>query len=41
MNNFAVIDMVNNSKHTMYFRKDDKALGIVGIRSLGYYNIKH
>ena len=39
-NNFAVIDMVNNSKKTMFFTKD-KAIGIVDIRSLGYYNIKH
>ena len=39
-NNYAVMDMVNNSKQTMYFRKE-KALGIVDIRSLGYYNIRH
>ena len=32
--------MVNNSRQTMYFRKE-KALGIVDIRSLGYYNIRH
>ena len=39
-NNYAVIDMVNNSRQTMYIRKE-KALGIVDIRSLGYYNIRH
>ena len=41
-NNYAVMDMVNNSGQTitMYFRKE-KALGIVDIRSLGYYNIRH
>ena len=39
-NNYAVMDMVNNSRQTMYFRKE-KALGIVDIRSLGYYNIRH
>ena len=38
-NNTAVIDMVNNSKTTMYFTRE-KAIGIVDIRSLGYYNIK-
>ena len=38
--NYAVMDMVNNSRQTMYFRKE-KALGIVDIRSLGYYNIRH
>ena len=38
--NYAVMDMVNNSRQTMYFRQE-KALGIVDIRSLGYYNIRH
>ena len=38
--NYAVMDMVNNSKQTTNFRKE-KALGTVDIRSLGYYNIRH
>ena len=38
--NIAVIDMVNTSQTTMFFTKE-KALGIVDIRSLGFYNIKH
>ena len=38
--NCAVMDMVNNSRQTMYFRKE-KAIGIVDIRSLGYYSIRH
>ena len=32
--------MVNTSKTTMLF-STDSALGIVDIRSLGFYNIKH
>ena len=39
VNNTAVIDMVNNSRTTMFFTKQ-KAIGIVDIRSLGYYNIQ-
>ena len=39
VNNTAVIDMVNNSKVTMFFTKQ-KAIGVTDIRSLGYYNIK-
>ena len=39
VNNTAVIDMVNNSRTTMFFTKQ-KAFGIVDIRSLGYYNIQ-
>ena len=39
VNNTAVIDMVNNSRITMFFTKQ-KAIGIVDIRSLGYYNIQ-
>ena len=34
VNNTAVIDMVNNSRTTMFFTKQ-KAIGIVDIRSLG------
>ena len=39
VNNTAVIDMVNNSRTTMFFTKQ-KAIGIVDIRSLGDYNIQ-
>ena len=39
VNNSAVIDMVNNSKVTIFFTKH-KAIDVVDIRSLGYYNIK-
>ena len=39
-NNLGVLDLVNTSKTTMLF-STDSALGIVGIRSLGFYNIKH
>ena len=39
-NNLAVLDLVNTSKTTMLF-STDSALGIVDIRSLGFYNIKH
>ena len=39
-NNLVVLDLVNTSKTTMLF-STDSALGIVDIRSLGFYNIKH
>ena len=38
--NLGVIDMVNTSSHPFVFN-DEKAFGIVDIRSLGYYNIRH
>ena len=38
-NNTTVIDMVNHSNKTMYFSKQ-RAIGIVDIRSLGYYSVK-
>ena len=38
--NLGVIDMVNTSSHPFVFT-DQKAFGIVDIRSLGYYNIRH
>ena len=39
-NNLGILDMVNTSKTTMLF-STDTALGIVDIRSLGFYNIRH
>ena len=39
-NNLGVLELVNTSKTTMLF-STDSALGIVDIRSLGFYNIKH
>ena len=39
-NNLGVLDMVNTSTHPLIFN-EQKAFGIVDIRSLGYYNIKH
>ena len=39
-NNLGVIDLVNTSPHPILFN-EQKAFGIVDIRSLGYYNIKH
>ena len=39
-NNLGVLDMVNTSKTTMLF-STNTALGIVDIRSLGFFNIKH
>ena len=39
-NNLAVLDLDNTSKTTMLFSADS-ALGILDIRSLGFYNIKH
>ena len=38
-NHLGVLDLVNTSKTTMLF-STDSALGIVDIRSLGFYNIK-
>ena len=38
--NLGVMDMVNTSSHPFVFT-DQKAFGIVDIRSLGYYNIRH
>ena len=37
--NAAIIDLVNNGSETMIFRPDEM-LGIVDLRSLGYYKIK-
>ena len=37
--NAAIIDMVNNGTETMIFRPEEM-LGIVDLRSLGYYKIK-
>ena len=39
-NNLGVLDLVNTSKLTMFFN-ESTAFGIVDIRSLGYYNIRH
>ena len=39
-NNLGVLDLVNTSKTTMIF-SSDSALGIVDIRSMGYFNIQH
>ena len=39
MCNAAIIDMVNNATETMIFRPEEM-LGIVDLRSLGYYKIK-
>ena len=39
-NNLGVLDMINTTDTTMFF-SPDLALGIVDIRSLGYYNIRH
>ena len=39
-NNTGVINIIKMSNKTMHFTKD-KAIGIVYIRSLGYYTIKH
>ena len=39
-NNLGVLDMVNTSAHPLIFN-EQKAFGIVDIRSLGYYNIRH
>ena len=39
MCNTAILDIVNNGTDTMIF-KAEEMLGIVDLRSLGYYNIK-
>ena len=39
-NNMSVIDIINMSNKPLTFSKD-KAIGMVDIRSLGYYTIKH
>ena len=39
-NNMSVIDIINMSNKPLSFTKD-KAIGMVDIRSLGYYTIKH
>ena len=39
-NNLGVLDMVNTSKTTMLF-STDSAFGIVDVRSIGFFNIKH
>ena len=39
-NNLGILDMINTSKTTMLF-SSYTAFGIVDIRSLGYFNIKH
>ena len=39
-NNVGVINMMNVTPNTMIFNKN-KSFGIVDIRSLGYYNIRH
>ena len=38
--NKAVLDIKNTGKDTMILRQEEM-IGIVGIRSLGYYKIKH
>ena len=38
--NLGILDLVNTSKLTMFFN-ESTAFGIVDIRSLGYYNIRH
>ena len=38
--NLGVLDMVNTSSEPMKFTSNN-AIGIVGIRSLGFYNIRH
>ena len=40
LNNLGILDMVNTSKTTMLF-STDSAFGIVDIRSIGFFNIKH
>ena len=39
-NNVAVVDIINTSNKVLTFCRD-KAMGIVDIRSLGYYTIRH
>ena len=35
----AILDIVNKGKHTMIF-KSEEMIGIIDLRSLGYYRIK-
>ena len=39
MHNKAVLDIVNKGKDTMIF-KPEEVIGIIDLRSLGYYKIK-
>ena len=39
-NNVAVVDIINTSNKVLHFYRD-KAMGIIDIRSLGYYTISH
>ena len=39
MHNKAILDIVNKSKDTMIF-KPEEMIGIIDLRSLGYYKIK-
>ena len=39
MCNKAILDIVNNGKGTMIFRPEEM-IGIIDLRSLGYYKIK-
>ena len=39
-NNVTVVDIINTSNKVLHFCRD-KAMGIVDIRSLGYYTIRH
>ena len=39
VDNITVIEIINNTPSTMYFSPEE-SIGIVDIRSLGYYNIK-
>ena len=39
-NNVAVVEIINTSNKVLQFTKE-KAMGIVDIRSLGYYTIRH
>ena len=39
VDNITVLEIINNTPFTMYLCPD-KSMGIVDIRSLGYYNIK-
>ena len=40
LNNLGVLDMINTSKTTMLF-STDSAFGIVDIKSIGFFSIKH
>ena len=39
-NNVGVLDIVNTTQMPISFTREE-ALGVVDIRSLGYYNVKH